>query len=139
MMKKLQEKYKQHDVVFFGIHSAGTKMKQVQALLKLKDWSLTTAVDEGSDIVDGLTVQRYGVRGWPTTIVVDGQGNIVFNSNDIDGDIIKSFVAKKRLADALGMPWPIEKGATEDEVRARYLRLEVYMYSQQIDAALAKS
>lgn len=37
------------DIVFLGIHTAGTDMSQVQDLLALEKWDLVTGIDEGRD------------------------------------------------------------------------------------------
>jgi hypothetical protein len=115
-------------------------MNQVKALLLLEDWPMLTGVDVGSEITDGITVNRYGVRGYPTTIVVDAQGTVSFSSA-IEPQDTEMFWDKKmqKVAATLGIPWPIDRDAEEAEFAARTSRFFEYLMGQEIDAAMAKT
>ena len=65
-MKELHSRYKDRDVVFLGVHTAGTDMALVKRLLKQQDWDLTVGLDTGDDIVTGETVRRFTFKAIPT-------------------------------------------------------------------------
>ncbi len=88
------------DVVFLGIHSAGTSMEQIKKLQQLKDWTLPTGLDQGPDTAAGLTARAYGARGWPTTVIIDRAGHIAYNSNLDKWDAVTAFQEQARIAKA---------------------------------------
>lgn len=134
--KQLQAKYADNpEVVFLGIHSAGTEMNQVQALLRLKEWQLPTGLDEGSDVSSGWMARGYGARGWPTTVIIDREGRIVFNSNLDEWNPLTAERESARIAKALGLP-PLKLRATVDEQIATNNRMNVFRHSELIDRAL---
>lgn len=135
-MKELHDRYQDQDVVFLGIHTAGTDMTLVKRLLKQQEWEITAGVDTGDDIVTGETVKRYAIRGYPSTLVIDRNGVIAFNIGDIPEDHEVFMRQVEELAKAAGLPWPIDKDATEEEVMQRMTRLQVFMLSREIDKAL---
>lgn len=135
-MKELHDRYQDQEVEFLGIHTAGTDMSIVKRLLKQQDWDITVGVDTGDDIVTGETVKHYAIRGFPSTLVIDRQGVIAFNSGDIPEDHDAFMKQVEELAKAAGLPWPIDKDATEEEVKERMNRLLVFMHSREIDKAL---
>jgi thiol-disulfide isomerase/thioredoxin len=135
-MKELHDRYKAKDVVFFGIHTAGTDMTLVKRLLKQQEWDIIVGLDSGEEIVTGETVQRYAIQGYPSVIVVDRHGTIAFNSGDVPKDRDVFMREMKMTAKSAGLPWPIDKDATKEEVMERMTRLQVVMYSRMIDEAL---
>jgi thiol-disulfide isomerase/thioredoxin len=136
-VKELHDKFKTQ-VVFIGIHTAGTDISQVRKVLDLKDWHVPVGLDAGPQITKGETVHRFGVRGFPTWVIVDRQGRIAFNSiaDDSIGDEGKVMAKMKALAEEMKLPWPIDKDATDDEVETRLHRMQVYMLSKEIEKAL---
>jgi thiol-disulfide isomerase/thioredoxin len=135
-MKDLHDRYKDKDVVFLGIHTAGTDMTLVKRLMKQNDWDITVGLDAGDEIVTGETVQRYAIQGFPSVIVVDRNGTIAFNSGDVPKDRDIFMREMEAIAKSAGLPWPIDKDATEEEVMDRMTRLQVVMFSRTIDEAL---
>ena len=137
-LKALQDKYEKQ-VVFIGIHTAGTEMNQVKKALDMKDWRILVGLDAGPQINKGETAQRFGVRGYPAWVVVDKQGRVAFNSSSDEsvGNYQKVMAKMKAVAEEMKLPWPIEKDASADEVEARFTRMQVYMLSKEIEAALA--
>lgn len=135
-MKELHDRYKDQDVVFLGIHTAGTELPLVKRLLKQQDWELAVGLDVGEDIDSGVTVQRYGIKGYPSVVILDRDGVVVFNSNDVPkgGKIFMQQIEK--IAKSAGLPWPIDKDATEEEALERMTQLQVVMHSRVIDEAL---
>jgi hypothetical protein len=132
----LRSRYKDRDVVFFGVHTAGTDMAIVKRLLKQQDWDITVGLDTGDDIDTGETVRRYAIQGYPCVIIVDRNGTIAFNSGDVPKDreaLMRDFEAEAKSA---GVPWPVDKDATEEEVLKRMTKIQVSMYGRKIDEAL---
>lgn len=136
--KDIEAKYADNpDVVFLGIHSAGTDMSQVEALQRVKDWPLVTGLDEGPDIVEGKTARAYGASGWPTVVVIDREGKIAYNSNLEKWNRVTVFLEMARVAKILDLPPPVA-GASEEENIARSNAINVFRHSEQIDRALGE-
>jgi thiol-disulfide isomerase/thioredoxin len=83
VLEKLRKKYEPRGVVFVSIHTAGEKADRIRRFLEFSKSSLVSAVDvgAGSD-VNGTTADRYGVRGYPTVVLIDRAGKIAFRSDD---------------------------------------------------------
>ena len=43
----------------------------------------------------------------------------------------------KAMAEEIGIPWPIDKDVSEDEVLARLERMQIYMLTKEIEKAVA--
>lgn len=136
-MQELHEKYAER-VVFLGIHTANTEVSQVKKLLQLKKWDVLAAVDVGVDAAKSESAARYGVRGYPTFVVVDQDGRIGYNSSVPVPDEAKWMAEMKRDAEELKIPWPINKDASDQEVDGRLERLLVHRLSKELDKALAE-
>jgi thiol-disulfide isomerase/thioredoxin len=74
IVEELQRKYRDRDVVFLGIHSAGTSMDEVKKTLEKHGSTLVTGLDTGSELEEGGTVKVYRPFGWPTTVVIGADG-----------------------------------------------------------------
>lgn len=135
-MKELHDRYQDRDVVFLGIHTAGTDMTVVKRLLKQQEWETVVGLDAGDDIVTGETVQRYAIQVYPSVVVVNRDGTVGFNSGDVPKDRALFMREMETLAKSAGLPWPIDKDAPEEEVKERMTRLQVVMFSRAIDKAL---
>ena len=135
-MKELHDRYRDRDVVFLGIHTAGTDMTLVTRLLKQQEWETVVGLDAGDEIVTGETVQRYAIQGYPSVIVVNRNGTVGFNSGDVPKDRALFMREMETLARSAGLPWPIDKDASEEEVMERMTRLQVVIFSRAIDEAL---
>lgn len=79
LMKKLMNKYKNDTtVVFLYINSNETERPRHQAVkefLASNNYSFETLIDD-----DDSVSQRYGIKGFPTKIVINKSGNISFRS-----------------------------------------------------------
>lgn len=135
-MKQLHERFADKEVVFLGIHTAGTDMSLIQRLLKQQDWKATTGLDVGDDIVTGKTVQAFAVHGFPTVVVIDRQGKIAFNSGDVPENKEQFMKQMEQLVTELGFPWPLDEDVTKEELQARLIKLNVAMFSREIERAL---
>lgn len=138
-VEELQRKYRDQDVVFLGIHSAGTSMDEIKKSLEKHGSTLVTGQDAGPKLEEGGTVKAYRPFGWPTTVVIGADGIVTWTSGEFTGDREAVLQEMHRLAMKAGLPWPIDKGAdTEEEKKRRNLAYDMVMFSEPIDAALAK-
>jgi thiol-disulfide isomerase/thioredoxin len=135
-LKELQARFRDRDVVFLGIHTAGTELDQVRKLMELKEWDWPTGLDVGEEIVSGTTVQRYRVRGYPTTIVVGRDGRVVFNTDAHTGDREAVLKEVEQIAGELDIAWPIPEDISEEDGISLMSRMLVHRLSKQIEAAL---
>ena len=134
--KEIEAKYAgRSDIVFLGIHSAGTDLAQIKRLQQLKDWKLVTGLDQGEDTVDGVIAQAYGARGWPTTVIIDREGKIAYNSNLQKWDSLTILREQARVTKALNLP-PEKPGASFEDRVARSNVRNAFRLSELIDAAL---
>jgi hypothetical protein len=137
VIKELHDRYHDRGVVFVGIHTAGTDMSLIERLLKQQEWKTVVGLDTGEDINTGATVQTFGINSYPTVMVIDGDGKISFNSGDLTTDEDKFLREIEQLARSIGLPWPLDKDADEEKMKARMTRLNLALYGRQIDRALA--
>ncbi len=128
--KQLEEKYKEHGVVFVGIHTAGTKMEAVHKFMKAHDWQHLTAIDQGNSTPDSVTFRRYGIPAVNQIVVIDPEGVVKYNGDrptQTNGPVV---IARK-----LGVKGPGDEG-TAEEIRAGGIAILTYMYGKEIEAAL---
>ena len=135
-LKQVQERFQDRGVVFLGIHTAGTDMTLIKRLMKQEQWNTVTGLDRGEEIVSGATVMTFAVKGYPTLMVIDREGRIAFNSNDVPADREQFMKQAEELAKSIGVPWPVDKDATQEEVMERMTRLQVAHYSREIERVL---
>jgi hypothetical protein len=135
-MKQLHDRYKDRDVVFLGIHTAGTDMTLIKRLLKQQAWDLAVGLDTGDDMDSGQTTRSFAIHGYPTVMVIDPNGKIAFNSHDTSKDPKVFLRDMEAMAKSAGVRWPIDKDADDDEIRRRITRLQVFIFGLQIDKAL---
>ncbi|MEX2139843.1 MAG: redoxin family protein [Pirellulales bacterium] len=138
--KKVLEKYRGKDIVFIGMHTAGTDMSQIKSLLELKEWNLLTALEEGTDQIDSATSLRYGVHTYPTTVIIDRKGRIATNTADDEtiGDKEKVMAKVEVMAKEAGLPWPISEDWPEEKTQDWLLKMNEYRLSKEIDKALVQ-
>jgi RNA polymerase sigma factor (sigma-70 family) len=88
-LERLKQKYEPRGVVFLSIHTPGEEIGQIGRFLELKKASFVSAVDLGPGkddrsrdgaVHNGATADGYGVRGYPTLVMIDRRGNVVFHS-----------------------------------------------------------
>jgi RNA polymerase sigma factor (sigma-70 family) len=83
-LERLKQKYEPRGVVFLSIHTPGEEIEKIHRFLDLKKSSLVSALDEHrrqpENSYNGVTADRYGVRGYPTLVLIDRQGNLAFHT-----------------------------------------------------------
>jgi thiol-disulfide isomerase/thioredoxin len=134
LMNRLQAKFKNQGVLFFAIHSAGPDPTELKESVQRLKFDVVCGVDVGPYTELGESVDRFGVRGFPTVIVVDHQGKVTFNSGV--GDRSANEKELKRIAGELGIPWPIDADVVTAETTARMDRILERLYNDAIKQAL---
>jgi thiol-disulfide isomerase/thioredoxin len=130
ILGRLKQKYEPRGVVFLSIHTPGEEIEKIRRFLDLKKTSLVSALDEGrrqhEDSYNGVTADRYGVRGYPTLVLIDRQGNVAFQT----GIDIREGIAKMK---ALGKEMGIQESTmTKDQ----FERLREVLLSREIEKVL---
>jgi thiol-disulfide isomerase/thioredoxin len=130
----LQAKYK--DVAFVHINPAGSKQHLIKELLALESWSFVVGFDKGMRETDGETLKAYGVNGFSTIVILDRLGRVLENSA-IHLSKDQEEARSKAIAVATGLPWPIDKDASQEEVIRRFRRFHEHLMTTLIEQALA--
>jgi beta-lactamase regulating signal transducer with metallopeptidase domain/thiol-disulfide isomerase/thioredoxin len=134
-MQQLAEKYEPKGVVFLGIHTADGDLDQMNKLKKSMGWKTPSGLDLGSSNIDGKTSTSYGIRGYPSVVIVDARGKIAFNSS-IEPESREAMMKEmEKLAKANDIPWPPNEGS-EEEMKETMTRLQIAMFSREIDRLL---
>jgi hypothetical protein len=144
-MNRLQEKYRDQEVMFLAIHTAGPDIDEVRRVVVDHDYALVSAVDSGPFRDVGRTAARYGCRGFPTTIVIDRTGVVTFNSGEIPDEpgALERFEQQReerlrQAAIALNIEWPLDQRASLEQLHHSVGQLTEYLLGQEIDQALRK-
>ncbi|TWU39529.1 TlpA disulfide reductase family protein [Novipirellula artificiosorum] len=128
--KRLEEKYSREEVVFIGIHTAGTGMDDVRAFMKKHNWEHLTGIDEGVAIADSVTFRRYGISAVNQIVVVNAEGAVTYN-----GGKPTQSAGPVEIARQLGVKGPGEE-STEQEAQDGGIAIMTHMYDKEIEAAL---
>ena len=134
-MKTLHAKYQGRDVVCLSIHSAGGSLDQIRDFQRQFKMESPCGLDVGDEVVDGATAKSYGVRGWPTVFIIGRDGRIAWSSDQNSRTGMKLI---ERAAKAVSIPWPIDEKAPKEKLVEQMCRIQVYLFSEAIDQALAK-
>ena len=112
-------------------------MHLIKELLTVEHWDYLVGLDDGASATQSVTLDRYGVRGFPTLVIIDRQGRVVLNSADRESPE-QVATAMKATAEEIGLPWPVEKDADQEEIGRRLRRYHEYMMTREITKALVK-
>ena len=83
------------------------------------------------------TARAYGASGWPTTVIIDRDGKIAYNSNLEKWNQVTVALEMARVARILDIPRPAA-GASDEENIAHANAINVFRHSEQIDRALGE-
>jgi beta-lactamase regulating signal transducer with metallopeptidase domain/thiol-disulfide isomerase/thioredoxin len=133
VIKKLAARFKGRDVVFLGIHTAGTDVEDVRAFLQHIKLNLLTAIDAGED----ETSKQYGVNGYPTLVVIGREGLIDWNSRQVSKE--DGTKRMERAAKALSIPWPLDEKQPQEKLIEQGWQIQEFFFGEAIDRALASS
>ena len=73
-----------------------------------------------------MTSAAYGVRSYPTTVVLDADGKIAFRSDELIEDREASMKERETLTKQSGVNWPIVEGSPEEKLTPILDRLLSY-------------
>jgi beta-lactamase regulating signal transducer with metallopeptidase domain/thiol-disulfide isomerase/thioredoxin len=136
---KLAEDFKNQDVVFLDIHTPDGDMAQIDKLKNIHQWTTPTGIDRGSSLVDGATCRSYGVRGYPTTVIIDADGRIAFNSGVPPQDREAYMKQIQALAKENGIEWPPPADADPEEMARFANQIQHALLSREIKRVLSGS
>jgi peroxiredoxin len=71
-VQRVIEALKEHDIVILPISIDGSGAKAVQPYMEKHQYTFQTLIDQRMEVAS-----QFGVRGTPTTVVVNRQGQIV--------------------------------------------------------------
>ncbi len=137
-MKELEAKYADDPIVFLGIHTPDGVADQITKLKKEFEWSIATGIDRGTIASDGMTSAAYGVRSYPTTVIVDADGKIAFRSDELIEDREASMKEMETLARQAGIKWPIDENAPEEELMPIINKLIVLQLTQVLERLISR-
>ena len=129
LWKQLEAKYADEDVVFLGIHTAGTDLTSVNEFMQKHDWMHVTAIDRGKETAESATFLRYGVTAVNQIVVIGPDGRVAYNGlapTQTDGP--------QAIARLLGVTGP-EDETDGDERLEDGIKVLMYMYGKEIEAA----
>ena len=89
-MQRVHETFRDKDVVVLAISVDGGGEKAVKSFMAKRGYTFTTPVDVGMEIA-----RKFGVRGVPTTYVINRQGAIVahgFGPVDFDSPMFVQYI-----------------------------------------------
>ena len=89
-VQRVHETFKDKDVVVLAISVDGGGEKAVKSFMTKRGYTFTTPVDVGMEIA-----RKFGVRGVPTTYVINRQGAIVahgFGPIDFDSPAFVHYI-----------------------------------------------
>lgn len=153
----VQEKFKDKPVVFVSIHAAEgdteATAKSITDLMAENKWNCMAAIDAGTMIENSETSHAYGVQGFPTQVIIGGDGIVKFNNNEppkgmehIFGKICDEITAEDQKAleafeeeyfTAAGERWPMANGLSEQEQIQISNRVAAFHLSREIEKAMA--
>jgi thiol-disulfide isomerase/thioredoxin len=123
------------DVVFVHIHPATEDVNIVREWLTAQRWNMIAGFDAGTGPTDSETLKRYGVDGFPAIFIVDRKGRVVDNGENAatqEAEMAK----RKALAEEAGLPWPLDKDASDEEHLRRLRLFHEHWMTKKIQAAL---
>ncbi len=129
-LEHLKQKYEPRGVVFLSIHTPGEDIGRIRRFLEFKKSSFISALDEdrkkSDNSLNGVTADRYGVRGYPTLVMIDRRGNVAFHS----GIGTKEGVAAMK---ALGKEMGLDESTMTE---ADFHRLWEAFFSREVEKVL---
>ncbi len=135
-MQAVADRFKPQGVVFLGIHTADGDVAQINKLKEMKGWSTPSCVDRGTSITDGKTCSAYGIRGYPSIIIVDKTGRVAYNSGIRPKDLSVFMAEMGELAKENGIPWPIDEKLPEEQLKNLMNSLLQVRIGREIERAL---
>ncbi len=131
VLDQLKREFEPRGVVFLSIHTPGENENPIRRVLEFHKVPLLFAIDQdlkgNFDLMDGVTADRYRVRGWPSVFLIDTAGKIALSPDDPRNGPKVQAVAK-----AAGIE--LDPNKITDEQRHRLL---YKLFKQDIEAVLS--
>ena len=131
-LDRLKQKFEPRGAVFISIHTRGEEIGKIRRFLEFKKSALISGLDDNdgqrTNEYNGVTADRYSVRGFPTLVFIDREGNLAFHSG-IGGK--EDVEAMKVLGKEMGLD-----AATMAE--ADFYRLWEAFFSRKIEKVLSR-
>ncbi len=114
-LTKLENKYKGKPVVFIGVHSA--KFYNEQDAKNIEQAIMRYEIEHPVIVDEDMSIWKaYNVNAWPTIVVIDPLGNIVYKRSgegqyELIDDVIDILLT--RYADRLAEPLRVEVGRSK--------------------------
>lgn len=155
-LNELQSKFENRPVAFISIHSAEADSpalaKKSEKFATENDWKFVAAIDSGKMLENSVTTAEYGIKGFPSTVIIGPDGKIVYVDDDTDGPTCdeedpvifaafeKKFESfwKERFA-AVGEEWVSLENLEGDEGQKLYERVQMLYLVKQVERALEKA
>lgn len=154
-LKAMQESFRGKPVTFIGIHTAESDPEALAARIRefttKNDWNFLGAIDAGRMTEDSVTSNTFGVRSFPTLIVVGPDGDVVYTDPDLEAPacdetnpaVLAAFQKKvdafmQRRFTVVNEPWPVAAGLDDERRLAIYDRVETAFIKLRIEEALKK-
>ncbi len=137
-MQKLAEDYEKRGVTFVGVHTADGTIEEITKLKRLKNWSTQSAIDQGTSITDSKTAGAYGVRGYPTVVVIDADGIIRYRTDILPADTEAFMKDQRQLALANGIEWPLPENPTAAQAVEISNKMNYANIARELDRLLNK-
>ena len=100
LMSSLDKKREETSIIVIGIHTPGSKIKDIQKVMKKYDLNYPICIDiRPSTGVDswGKMYSQYGVNGIPYAFVIDQNGNVDIHGRGVSQVLGKAYeLAKKK-------------------------------------------
>jgi len=152
-LKAIQAQFPDRPVTFIAIHNAEKDPKDLAARIaefqQKNEWRFIAAIDSGRMIEDSVTSAAYGMKGFPTTVIIGADGKIVYVDPDLEGpecddpdpEKLAAFEKEanalmKSRFEAVGETWPINPDLDEKEQTEIFERAERRFIILQIETAL---
>jgi len=128
LWQRLRLKYPKDEVVFLGIHTAGTELEAVKEYMKKLKWEQVTAIDEGASIPESSTFRKYGISAVDQIVVITRTGLVHCNGTSKYMEGSSPFEMEEKLG--------LKKASSKEEQLENGMAILEYVYSNEIDDAL---
>jgi thiol-disulfide isomerase/thioredoxin len=152
-LKELQSKFENRPVAFVSIHSAEADAdalaKKIDQFAKEHDWKYLAAIDSGKMLENSATTSEYGIKGFPSMVIIGPDGKVIYVDDDGDGPtcdeedpvILAAFEEKfeafwKERFAAVGEEWIPLDG---EEAQKSYERVQKLYLVQKLERVLEQA
>ncbi len=132
VLAEIEKKYAPLGVSVVGIHVGNIEPAELEQAVQTAGVSFPNALDMGTDQTPGSTLSSYHVRFYPTTLILDREGRIVYSSDDPAAEPLVG-----RAAQSLGITLPLPESTASAEAKASMQRIYGALLDNQLRQAVA--